>query len=115
MPIYYYSQYPTSAQLPCRPVSPSQHIHSQAVQPAGASHLSVGVYMLLFSILFPHKLQPVVLTASAAALIYWLAFGQWCEWKSKRCVCVSLWVCVRVRLTDCGSRGGGRYTVRDVV
>lgn len=89
MPMCYYSQYPTSAQLPCSPVSPSQHIHSQAVQPAGASHLCVCVYMLLFSILFRHKLQPVVLTASTAVLTHWLAFGQWCEWKSKQCpVCV---------------------------
>ncbi|XP_054461839.1 cAMP-regulated phosphoprotein 21 [Anoplopoma fimbria] len=31
LPVYYYSQYPTSAQHPCRPVSPSQH--SQAAQP----------------------------------------------------------------------------------
>ncbi|XP_073319052.1 cAMP-regulated phosphoprotein 21 isoform X2 [Pagrus major] len=35
VPVYYYGQYPTSAQHPCRPVSPSQHIHSQAVQPTG--------------------------------------------------------------------------------
>nr|XP_046273395.1 cAMP-regulated phosphoprotein 21 isoform X2 [Scatophagus argus] len=35
VPVYYYSQYPTSAQHPCKPVSPSQHIHSQAVQPTG--------------------------------------------------------------------------------
>nr|XP_040043767.1 cAMP-regulated phosphoprotein 21 [Gasterosteus aculeatus aculeatus]XP_040043768.1 cAMP-regulated phosphoprotein 21 [Gasterosteus aculeatus aculeatus] len=33
LPVYYYGQYPTSAQHPCRPVSPSQHIHSQAAQP----------------------------------------------------------------------------------
>ncbi|XP_068189087.1 cAMP-regulated phosphoprotein 21 isoform X2 [Antennarius striatus] len=35
VPIYYYSQYPTSAQHPCRPVSPSQHTHSQALPPTG--------------------------------------------------------------------------------
>ncbi|KAM3858461.1 cAMP-regulated phosphoprotein 21 [Diretmus argenteus] len=36
VPLYYYSgQYPTSAPQACRPVSPSQHIHSQAAQPAG--------------------------------------------------------------------------------
>ncbi|XP_068431495.1 cAMP-regulated phosphoprotein 21 isoform X2 [Clinocottus analis] len=35
LPVYYYGQYPTSAQHPCRPVSPSQHIHSQAAQPTG--------------------------------------------------------------------------------
>ncbi|XP_072226317.1 cAMP-regulated phosphoprotein 21 [Leuresthes tenuis] len=35
MPVYYYGQYPTSAQHGCRPGSPSQHIHSQAAQPAG--------------------------------------------------------------------------------
>ncbi|XP_035537005.1 cAMP-regulated phosphoprotein 21 isoform X3 [Morone saxatilis] len=35
VPMYYYGQYPTSAQHQCRPVSPSQHVHSQAVQPAG--------------------------------------------------------------------------------
>ncbi|XP_037330134.2 cAMP-regulated phosphoprotein 21 isoform X1 [Pungitius pungitius] len=33
LPVYYYGQYPTSHQHPCRPVSPSQHIHSQAAQP----------------------------------------------------------------------------------
>lgn len=37
VPMYYYGQYPTSAQLPCRPVSPSQHIHSQAGQPTGSA------------------------------------------------------------------------------
>ncbi|XP_032390698.1 cAMP-regulated phosphoprotein 21 isoform X2 [Etheostoma spectabile] len=35
LPVYCYSQYPTSAQHPCRPLSPSQHIHSQAAQPTG--------------------------------------------------------------------------------
>ncbi|XP_029920354.1 cAMP-regulated phosphoprotein 21 isoform X2 [Myripristis murdjan] len=35
MPVYYYSQCPTSAQQACRPLSPSQHIHSQAAQPTG--------------------------------------------------------------------------------
>ncbi|XP_047460884.1 cAMP-regulated phosphoprotein 21 isoform X2 [Mugil cephalus] len=35
VPVYYYGQCPTSAQHACRPVSPSQHIHSQAAQPAG--------------------------------------------------------------------------------
>ncbi|XP_044027631.1 cAMP-regulated phosphoprotein 21 isoform X2 [Siniperca chuatsi] len=35
VPMYYYGQYPTSAQHPCRPVSPGQHIHSQAAQPTG--------------------------------------------------------------------------------
>lgn len=70
MPMLYYSQYPTSAQHPCRPVSPSQHIHSQTVQPPG---------IFLF-------------------------------------VCVR-GVCVSMCDADvgCGSRGGGRYTVRDVV
>ncbi|XP_035476377.2 cAMP-regulated phosphoprotein 21 [Scophthalmus maximus] len=33
VPVYYYSQYPTSAQQGCRPVSPSQHVHSQVAQP----------------------------------------------------------------------------------
>ncbi|XP_040910045.1 cAMP-regulated phosphoprotein 21 isoform X2 [Toxotes jaculatrix] len=35
VPVYYYGQYPTSAQHGCRPVSPSQHIHSQVAQPTG--------------------------------------------------------------------------------
>ncbi|XP_030596789.1 cAMP-regulated phosphoprotein 21 isoform X2 [Archocentrus centrarchus] len=35
VPVYYYSQYPTSAQHGCRPVSPTQQVHSQAVQPTG--------------------------------------------------------------------------------
>ncbi|XP_041664029.1 cAMP-regulated phosphoprotein 21 isoform X2 [Cheilinus undulatus] len=35
VPVYFYGQYPTSAQHPCKPVSPSQHIHSQAAQPTG--------------------------------------------------------------------------------
>ncbi|KAM9385525.1 cAMP-regulated phosphoprotein 21 [Pholidichthys leucotaenia] len=35
MPVYYYGQYPTSVQNGCRPVSPSQHIHTQAAQPTG--------------------------------------------------------------------------------
>ncbi|XP_056876043.1 cAMP-regulated phosphoprotein 21 [Takifugu flavidus] len=43
VPLYYYSQYPTSAQHPCRPVSPSQHIHSQAVQPAAGYSPALGV------------------------------------------------------------------------
>ncbi|XP_056153946.1 cAMP-regulated phosphoprotein 21 [Lampris incognitus] len=31
MPVYYYSnQYPTSVSQPCKPLSPSQHIHNQA-------------------------------------------------------------------------------------
>ncbi|CAJ1084032.1 cAMP-regulated phosphoprotein 21 isoform X3 [Xyrichtys novacula] len=37
VPVYYYGQYPTSAQQPCKAVSPSQHIHSQTVQPTGYS------------------------------------------------------------------------------
>ncbi|XP_049891241.1 cAMP-regulated phosphoprotein 21 isoform X1 [Epinephelus moara] len=43
LPVYYYGQYPTSAQQPCRPVSPSQHIHSQAAQPAAGYAPAVGV------------------------------------------------------------------------
>ncbi|XP_019119906.1 cAMP-regulated phosphoprotein 21 isoform X2 [Larimichthys crocea] len=43
VPIYYYGQYPTSAQHPCRPVSPSQHIHSQAAQPTAGYAPAVGV------------------------------------------------------------------------
>ncbi|XP_070777923.1 cAMP-regulated phosphoprotein 21 [Enoplosus armatus] len=43
VPMYYYGQYPTSAQHPCRPVSPSQHIHSQAVQPTAGYAPTVGV------------------------------------------------------------------------
>lgn len=43
--MYYYGQYPTSAQLPCRPVSPNQHIHSQAGQPTGTSHCDVRLCM----------------------------------------------------------------------
>ncbi|XP_041823063.1 cAMP-regulated phosphoprotein 21 isoform X3 [Melanotaenia boesemani] len=35
VPVYYYGQYPTSGQHGCRPVSPSQNIHSQIVQPTG--------------------------------------------------------------------------------
>ncbi|XP_029022865.1 cAMP-regulated phosphoprotein 21 isoform X3 [Betta splendens] len=36
VPVYYYfSQYPTPAQHGCRPLSPGQHMHNQAVQPAG--------------------------------------------------------------------------------
>ncbi|XP_068584540.1 cAMP-regulated phosphoprotein 21 isoform X1 [Cebidichthys violaceus] len=41
LPVYYYGQYPTSAQHPCRPVSPSQHLHSQAAQPTAG--YAVGV------------------------------------------------------------------------
>ncbi|XP_059206702.1 cAMP-regulated phosphoprotein 21 isoform X2 [Centropristis striata] len=43
LPVYYYSQYPTSAQHPCKPVSPSQHIHSQAAQPTAGYTPAVGV------------------------------------------------------------------------
>ncbi|KAM3595929.1 uncharacterized protein V6R79_005540 [Siganus canaliculatus] len=43
VPIYFYSQYPTSAQHQCRPASPSQHIHSQAVQPTAGYAPAVGV------------------------------------------------------------------------
>ncbi|KAM7384192.1 hypothetical protein PAMA_011506 [Pampus argenteus] len=43
VPLYYYSQYPTSAQHPCRPVSPSQHIHSQGAQPTAGYAPAVGV------------------------------------------------------------------------
>ncbi|XP_067358597.1 cAMP-regulated phosphoprotein 21 isoform X2 [Channa argus] len=43
VPVYYYSQYPTSAQHGCRPVSPSQHIHSQVVQPTASFTPVVGV------------------------------------------------------------------------
>ncbi|XP_037650791.1 cAMP-regulated phosphoprotein 21 isoform X1 [Sebastes umbrosus] len=43
LPVYYYGQYPTSAQHPCRPVSPSQHIHSQAAQPTAGYAPAVGV------------------------------------------------------------------------
>ncbi|XP_069032218.1 LOW QUALITY PROTEIN: cAMP-regulated phosphoprotein 21 [Embiotoca jacksoni] len=35
--VYYYGQYPTSAQQGCRPVSPSQHSHGQAELTAGYS------------------------------------------------------------------------------
>ncbi|XP_029370106.1 cAMP-regulated phosphoprotein 21 isoform X2 [Echeneis naucrates] len=35
VPVYYYGQYPTSAQHGCRPVSPSKHIQSQVAQPTG--------------------------------------------------------------------------------
>lgn len=35
VPVYYYGQFPTSAQQGCRPVSPSQHAQGQAAQPAG--------------------------------------------------------------------------------
>ncbi|KAM8841649.1 cAMP-regulated phosphoprotein 21 isoform 3-T4 [Spinachia spinachia] len=41
LPVYYYGQYPTSAQHPCRPVSPSQHIHSQAAQPPAGYAMGV--------------------------------------------------------------------------
>ncbi|XP_031179036.1 cAMP-regulated phosphoprotein 21 isoform X1 [Sander lucioperca] len=43
LPVYYYNQYPTSAQHPCRPLSPSQHIHSQAAQPTAGYAPAVGV------------------------------------------------------------------------
>ncbi|XP_039978013.1 cAMP-regulated phosphoprotein 21 [Xiphias gladius] len=43
VPVYYYGQYPTSAQHGCRPVSPSQHIHSQVAQPTAGYAPSVGV------------------------------------------------------------------------
>ncbi|KAK2830322.1 hypothetical protein Q5P01_018253 [Channa striata] len=43
VPLYYYGQYPTSAQHGCRPVSPSQHIHSQVVQPTAGFTPVVGV------------------------------------------------------------------------
>ncbi|XP_041811216.1 cAMP-regulated phosphoprotein 21 isoform X2 [Chelmon rostratus] len=43
VPMYYYSQYPTSAQHSCRPVSPNQHIHSQTAQPAAGYAPAVGV------------------------------------------------------------------------
>ncbi|XP_069371959.1 cAMP-regulated phosphoprotein 21 isoform X2 [Paralichthys olivaceus] len=33
--VFYYGQYPTSVQHGCRPVSPSQQIHSQVAQPTG--------------------------------------------------------------------------------
>ncbi|XP_042292654.1 cAMP-regulated phosphoprotein 21 isoform X1 [Thunnus albacares] len=43
VPVYYYGQYPTSAQHPCRPVSPGQHIHSQGAQPTAGYAPAVGV------------------------------------------------------------------------
>lgn len=43
VPVYYYGQYPTSAQHSCRPVSPSQHVHSQAAQPTAGYAPAVGV------------------------------------------------------------------------
>ncbi|KAM6974074.1 cAMP-regulated phosphoprotein 21 isoform 2-T2 [Tautogolabrus adspersus] len=43
VPMYYYGQYPTSAQHPCKPVSPSQHIHSQAAQPTAGYAPVAGV------------------------------------------------------------------------
>ncbi|XP_033981146.1 cAMP-regulated phosphoprotein 21 [Trematomus bernacchii] len=43
LPVYYYGQYPTSAQHQCRPVSPSQHILSQAAPPTAAYGPAVGV------------------------------------------------------------------------
>ncbi|XP_026206081.1 cAMP-regulated phosphoprotein 21 isoform X2 [Anabas testudineus] len=43
VPVYYYSQYPTSAQHGCRAVSPSQHIHSQVVQPTAGYVPAVGM------------------------------------------------------------------------
>ncbi|KAM7373129.1 hypothetical protein PAMP_008009 [Pampus punctatissimus] len=43
VPMYYYGQYPTSAQHPCKPVSPSQHIHSQGAQPTAGYAPAVGV------------------------------------------------------------------------
>ncbi|KAM4631502.1 cAMP-regulated phosphoprotein 21 [Polymixia lowei] len=44
VPMYYYSgQYPTSAPQPCRPLSPSQCIHSQAAQPTAGYPPALGV------------------------------------------------------------------------
>ncbi|XP_033951131.1 cAMP-regulated phosphoprotein 21-like [Pseudochaenichthys georgianus] len=43
LPVYYYGQYPTSAQHQCRPISPSQHILSQAAPPTAAYGPAVGV------------------------------------------------------------------------
>ncbi|XP_068603267.1 cAMP-regulated phosphoprotein 21 isoform X2 [Brachionichthys hirsutus] len=43
VPLYYYGQYPTSAQHACRTVSPSQHAHSQAVPPTAGYAPAVGV------------------------------------------------------------------------
>ncbi|XP_030003145.1 cAMP-regulated phosphoprotein 21 isoform X3 [Sphaeramia orbicularis] len=43
VPVYFYGQYPTSAQHPCRPVSPSQQIHSQTAQPTAGYTPAVGV------------------------------------------------------------------------
>ncbi|CAB1455370.1 unnamed protein product [Pleuronectes platessa] len=43
VPVFYYGQYPTSAQQGCRPVSPSQHIHSQVAQPTAGYPPTVGV------------------------------------------------------------------------
>ncbi|GLD71638.1 cAMP-regulated phosphoprotein 21 isoform X1 [Lates japonicus] len=44
VPVYFYGQYPTSAQHGCRPVSPpSQHIHSQVAQPTAGYAPTVGV------------------------------------------------------------------------
>ncbi|XP_034561385.1 cAMP-regulated phosphoprotein 21 [Notolabrus celidotus] len=43
VPLYYYSQYPTSAQHPCKAASPSQHFHSQTVQPTVGYSPAAGV------------------------------------------------------------------------
>ncbi|XP_016896812.1 cAMP-regulated phosphoprotein 21 [Cynoglossus semilaevis] len=43
VPVYYYGQYSTSAQHGCRPVSPSQHLHSQVAQPTAGYAPPVGV------------------------------------------------------------------------
>ncbi|KAA8585901.1 hypothetical protein FQN60_007470 [Etheostoma spectabile] len=63
LPVYCYSQYPTSAQHPCRPLSPSQHIHSQAAQPTGvfaggvqqSSHTQGQAVLGTYSPVAPHQ------------------------------------------------------------
>lgn len=43
VPIYYYGQYPTSAQHSCRPSSPGPHVLSQTAHPAAGYPPAVGV------------------------------------------------------------------------
>lgn len=43
VPVYYYGQYPTSAQHSCRPGSPGPHVLSQTAQPTAAYAPALGV------------------------------------------------------------------------
>lgn len=66
--MYFYSQYPTSPQHGCRPVSPSQHMHSQIAQPTGTSRLRVCTCCVCVRALTVERAQTVAVEKGAVTL-----------------------------------------------